>query len=258
MPPRPSLRMPPVHPDSYRDFLYPLNVFMLILSREEGAVPYLHYGLFESKGESIAAAQERSTQLLLDRLPPPPARLLEVGIGLGTTLSRLAALGYSATGITPDEAQIALVRQQHPTLDVKAVRFEDFASPERFDALFFQESSQYIDAAALFARASELASRIIVIDEFAMQPEGTLHRYDEFLAAAAGHGFPVTEELDLSRQAAPTIDYFLERIPRYRDVLAGELGLTNTQLDDLVASGRAYADSYARGAFAYRLLQFTR
>src|SRR4051812_17622954 len=94
----------------YRDFYYPLNVFMHVLTKEEGRVDDLHYGLFESPDESIGAAQARSTELLLSRLPPPPARILEVGIGLGTTLDRLVRLGYDALGITPDAQQIAIAR----------------------------------------------------------------------------------------------------------------------------------------------------
>ena len=35
---------------AYRDFYYPLNVFMHILTHEEGAVRYLHYGLFDAGG----------------------------------------------------------------------------------------------------------------------------------------------------------------------------------------------------------------
>ena len=49
----------------YRDFYYPLNVFMHILTNEEGSVSYLHYGLFEREGEPIGEAQERSTSMLL-------------------------------------------------------------------------------------------------------------------------------------------------------------------------------------------------
>src|SRR6202022_2049667 len=90
-------------PLPYRDFYYPLNVFMHILMLEEGDVRYLHYGLFERGEDSIGVAQERSTDLLLAQLPPPPARILDVGAGLGTTLERLGQLGYDAEGITPDE-----------------------------------------------------------------------------------------------------------------------------------------------------------
>ena len=80
---------PPLGSDLYRNFLFPLNVLTHALVAEEGDVPYLHYGLFEGEGESIQRAQQRSTDVLLARLPPPPSRVLEVGVGLGTTFDRL-------------------------------------------------------------------------------------------------------------------------------------------------------------------------
>ncbi|MFL6248158.1 MAG: SAM-dependent methyltransferase [Thermoanaerobaculia bacterium] len=246
-------------PLAYRDFYYPLNVFMHILTHEEGDVPYLHYGIFESSDESLAQAQERSTEFLLSRLPGPPARLLEAGIGLGTTLHRLTTMGYEIVGITPDEKQIAVVRERYGDMvDARCVAFEQFPVSDRFDAVFFQESSQYIDAQALFAKARELTSHVIVLDEFALRAGGTLHRYDEFLAAAEEHGFRVSEELDLSRNAPPSIDYFTQRLPRYRERLIEDLGLTSQQVDELIESGQRYRQSYDDGTYGYRLLQFTR
>jgi SAM-dependent methyltransferase len=246
-------------PPPYRDFYYPLNVFMHILTAEEGDVPYLHYGLFEHENESIAIAQERSTELLLEHLPKPPALLLEVGIGLGTTLARLTRMGHSAIGITPDEKQIAMVRERYgDAIRVQCVAFEQFRSSETFDCVFFQESSQYIASDALFAKARELTRHVIVIDEFSMSDEGTLHRYDAFLAAAAANGFRVDEEVDLSQKAPPTVDYFLKRVPSHRGRLIADLGLTGQQVDDLLESGRTYLDSYRRGVYSYRLLVFRR
>lgn len=228
---------------------------MHILMHEEGDVRHLHYGLFERPGEALLAAQERSTELLLSRLPPPPARLLEAGIGLGTTLRRLLSMGYDAHGVTPDEHQIAMAG----ALPVTCTRFETFAPDAAFDAIVFQESSQYIDSEALFARAAALAPRVVVLDEFALQPlddPGALHSRADFLAAAARHGFAVTEEVDLSKQAAPTMDYFTHRIPAWRDRLIADLGLSSQQVDDLVASGATYRERYAAGIYGYRLFTF--
>ena len=97
-------------PLSYREFQYPLNVFMHILTLEEGEVRDLHYGLFERGDESLVEAQERSTALLLTQLPPPPARILDAGVGVGTTLARLVQLGYRAQGLTPDQARVQAER----------------------------------------------------------------------------------------------------------------------------------------------------
>jgi SAM-dependent methyltransferase len=238
-------------PPSYRDFYYPLNVFMHILTLEEGEVRYLHYGLFQSKGESIGQAQEHSTALLLEHLPPPPARILDVGCGLGTTVARLTAFGYDAEGITADAQQAAFARNSR----IRVARFEDFVSARQYDALLFQESSQYIDSQALFDRARDLTKRVIVLDEFGT---GTLHRLDAFLEAANAHGFHVTEEIDVSAKAMPTIDYFRARLPSYRQRLISDLGVTSQQVDDLIRNGEVYRSNYANGTYVYLLLRLER
>src|SRR5258708_21268339 len=98
----------------YRDFYYPLNVFMHILTHEEGGVDYLHYALFENANERIGAAQEHSTELLLSRLPPPPARLLPAGLGLATSLLPMAHRRYEVEGTTPHDKQTAIVPSRYP------------------------------------------------------------------------------------------------------------------------------------------------
>lgn len=244
--------------DTYRGFQFPLNVFMHVLSLEEGGVKYLHYGLFEDPDEPIAKAQERSTELLLSRLPAPPARVLDVGVGIGTTLARLTRLGYDAVGITPDADQASLVRAKYGD-DVNVVRvgFEKLF-PRPYDVVVFQESSQYIKAAELFAKAREITSNVVVLDEFATKPGGSLHLLDEFLRAAGAQKFRVAEDLDLSKRAAPTVDYFMNRLERYRATLVADLRLTNEQVDQLIASGAQYREAYAKGQYVYRLLRLTR
>lgn len=231
---------------------------MHILMHEEGEVAWLHYGLFEDADEPLARAQERSTELLLSRLPPPPAKLLEVGIGLATTLHRLTLLGYDVEGITPDAQQIAMARARYgDAVRVHLAAFETFAGTA-YDAILFQESSQYIDAEALFKRAATLTANVVVLDEFALQPVEGLHSRDAFLAAAARHGFEVIEEIDLSKKAAPTMEYFTHRIPAYRERLIADLHLTDAQIDHLVENGAKYRERYANGTYGYRLLRLAR
>jgi hypothetical protein len=249
-----------VPPPPYRDFYYPLNVFMHILSHEEPAVPYLHYGLFADPNDALRTAQERSTQLLRERLPPPPAKLLDVGAGLGTTLASLASSGYEMHGITPDDKQIAMIRARYDAAGVTCMRYEDLP-PEPFDAIYFQESSQYIAASDVFAKAEQMTSRVVVLDEFALRPvdvAGALHSLAGFLDAATGHGFRAIEEVDLTEAAAPTIDYFNARLARYREPLVRDLGITDAQVDELIANGVRYRELYRNGSYGYRLLQFRR
>jgi SAM-dependent methyltransferase len=249
-------------------FPFPLNVLVHVLLREEGRVSAMHYGVFEHDGESIVEAQERSTDLLLARLPPPPARLLEVGIGLGTTLARLIRRGYAADGLTPDPGQVSFARRRFgdaiPVVEAAFETFEsDDPSPNPYDAVLFQESSQYIDTDALFRRARALTrpgGALLAIDEFALRPvdlPAPLHRLDHFLAVANREGFRLEEDLDLSRQAAPTIAYFLERIPRHRTAIERELEVDGASIDALLTSGERYRDLYRSGAYGYRLLRFS-
>lgn len=246
----------------YRDFYFPLNVFMHILSHEEGAARYLHYGLFEREDEPILQAQERSTAMLLERVPSPPARILDVGVGLGTTVATLRRLGYDAEGITPDEEQIAAVENRYgDQVMVACAGFEEFTGRAPYDAVLFQESSQYIDTDALFNTAAAVTKHVIVLDEFAVGQidlPGALHDLGGFIEAAQARGFRKTEDVDVSPMAAPTIDYFMKRIPSYRESLVAELGLSPQQLDELISSGRRYRELYANGTYVYRLLQFRR
>jgi hypothetical protein len=63
---------------------------------------------------------------------------------------------------------------------------------------------------------------------------------DEFLAAAEQCGFTLTESVDLTSRAAPTIDYFIQRIPRYRSRIIGDLG--GPEAAQVILAERGYID----------------
>ena len=241
----------------YRDFYYPLNVLLHVLTLEEGDVRHLHYGLFDRADEAIGTAQERASTRILSQLPPPPARVLDVGSGVGTMLARLVRMGYDALGITPDANQIALIRKRYGNdLPLQCVRFEDLDVDTPFDVALFHESTQYIDSEALFAKAEKIARTLLVLDEFAMRPVEGLHRYDDFIAAAQRHHFSKAIDDDVSQQAAPTVDYFVPRLPRFRQRLIDDIGVTDAQIVDLIESGKRYRERYRGGEYGYRFLRF--
>lgn len=250
-----------------RGFAFPLNVYARLLELREGRVDYLHYGIFESLDEPVLAAQERASALLWQALPAP-CKLLEVGIGLGTTLSRLRAAGYQACGITPDASQVEFARQRHGA-DLPAVvsRLEDFEQQAgQWQAMLFQESAQYIHPMALFEAAQRLLwdgpATLVVMDEFALQRSAAghdgLHQLDHFCALAARMGWQLVQRTELSHKAAPTLDYLSRHTAAMQPRLMAELGVTTAELAGLDASNQRYQANYRQGVYGYALLRFER
>lgn len=255
---------------SSHDFSFPLNVYARLLELEEGRADYLHYGLFDDPKESAGAAQRCATELLWQHLPPP-CKLLDVGLGLGTTLQRLRAMGYASVGITPDTMQIAFARHRHGAdLPALPFRFEAFDQDAGcWQAILFQESGQYIDSIDLFERAAHLLTpegELIVMDEFRFADQTgdgdhraeRLHDLQYFLRLAQRFGFECQTQLDLSARAAPTVDWLLDRCQHHTDILKRELGVSDDQLAALQDSNRRYRENYARRYYGYFLLRLRR
>lgn len=250
-----------------RGFAFPLNVYARVLQLQAGRVDYLHYAAFEKPDEDVLLAQQRASDLLWRALPPP-CKLLEVGIGLGTTLARLQSSGYEVCGITPDAPQVTFARRRHGD-DLPAVvsRLEDFnEQPGTWQALLFQESAQYIAPLAIFEAAQRLlvpgSATLVVMDEFALRRESDehagLHQIDHFCALAARMGWRLVQRTDLSDRAKPTLDYLARHTRALAPQLVRELGVSADQLEQLDASNRRYRDLYEHGVYGYALLRFER
>jgi glycosyltransferase involved in cell wall biosynthesis/cyclopropane fatty-acyl-phospholipid synthase-like methyltransferase len=260
LPPRHSFHLS-LNPMRHAQFAFPLNVYAHLLVLDYGGFSYLHYGLFEPGLSDIAEAQECATALLFSRLPAPPCRILEVGIGTGATLARLVNTGYEALGITPETSQIDYAKSRHGAeLPAVASRLEDFSSAEKFDLLLFQESAQYITSPALFQKAAELlreGGEILLMDEVALREN--LHGLpwlDGYPSAGAAAGFALVERLDLSSHAAPTNAYIVDALGRHRQRLIDDLGLQADAIAGLIASARNYQQKYEDGRYGYCLLRF--
>lgn len=257
--------MAAVLPSPFKDLTFPLNVYAHALLLQEGKADYLHYGLFQNDKTSLQAAQQFSTDLLMARLPTPPCRILEVGVGLGTTFSLLHQRGYDVHGITPDAQQIAYM-QKSLGVDVSVSNhsLETFtAEPGSFDVILFQESAQYIEPLVIFNKALDLlplSGDLIILDEFALKYDearsARLHPLNNVVTLAERFGFELIERMDLSAMAAPTLDYLLQITAIHRKSLIKDLALTDEQLTQLDESNRDYLKKYVNGHYGYALLHF--
>lgn len=248
----------------YRNFIFPLNVYAHTLTLEEGRVEHLHYGLFEGAETRLSEAQHRLSQLAFARLPLPPCRVLEVGVGLASALVELRQRGYEATGIDPDPARISRAKLRFgDDLPVTCVRLEDFSAPaESFDVILYQQSAQQIFPLQIFSKSAELLAaggEILILDEFALKRtrpgKEKLPLLKDFIALAGRFGFEVVAQQDLSPVAAPTLEFFLAGVKKHHARLADELDLPTSSLDELILSLRADLEKHAAGHYGYALLR---
>lgn len=128
-----------------------------------------------------------SEQFLREQLPPPPARLLEVGCGQGELTTALSVAGYEVVGIDPAAPEGELFRR---------LKLEDLEEPgEPFDAVVAGHSLHHLrDLEAGLDKIVRLLrdEGLLVLDELAwdQMDESTLDwLYGQRHAlAAAGHG----------------------------------------------------------------------
>src|SRR5512145_1008403 len=67
---------------------------------------HYHMGLAPAEGEPLSRAMDRLISVCLARLAPG-SRVLDVGSGLGGTVTLLAQAGFRAVGVDPDWRAVA-------------------------------------------------------------------------------------------------------------------------------------------------------
>ena len=124
---------------------------------------------------------------LREQLPPPPARVLEVGAGAGELTTALSVTGYDVLGIDPAAPPGELFRR---------LLLEDLDDPGPFDAVVAQLSAHLLrdlDAAlervvALLAQDGVLAVELLAWERMDGRTAGWLLERRRALAADSGDG----------------------------------------------------------------------
>jgi len=235
---------------------FPLNVYAQALWKQEDELHYLHYGLWQ-ESLSLLQAQQAATEVLLNALPAAPQRLLEVGIGLGTTARRLTELGYDYTGITPDNHQILYCR--HRLSDLPKVPnflhtpFERFHTEEKLQLIIFQESAQYIRPENLLSGCHTLlekGGKVVIMDEFSAP-------VCKFIEQGL-NSFETLHYEDFTALDAPSITYLIKAIEKQRTEILYDLNISEARLEGLMRSLRQREQAYQQQNYFYKLLVLQR
>jgi SAM-dependent methyltransferase len=128
---------------------------------------------------------------VLERLPPVPARVLEVGCGEGVLARALAAAGHDVTAIDPEAPEGPLFRRS---------TIEELAEPGPFDAVVASRSLHHVDdleRALDRIEALLVPGGVLVVNDFAKErfdrPTATWYlERRQAAAAACGHAAPAS------------------------------------------------------------------
>jgi avermectin B 5-O-methyltransferase len=228
----------------------------------------LHFGYWDTTEDtsSLEQAEERFTELMIDKLQPKPAgRVLDVGCGMGTPAIRLAnASGNDVVGITVSHEQVkqagsraraaGLAHQvSFRHADAAALPFDD----DSFDSVWALESIIHMpDRARVLAEMARVVrpgGRVVLTDFFERAPIpehkrpavdsfyknwalGPMVRIDDYPVLVRAAGLRLVEVSDISVQVMKrTLEGIARRIAQDRKNIDDTLGADLTTDLDLSA-----------------------
>ncbi len=181
----------------------------------------LHYGYWDGLevcAANFGAAQVAYTDLLFERLPQEPCRILDIGGGAGETARKLTALGHKVEIVIPSAFLAGRCRENAPEAVVHEATFQEARLEGPFDVCLFSESFQYIPLDQGIAKCLTLLApdgRIVIADCFRSEEfssdkvhatVGGGHPIAAFRDLVQAQSLVVSQEVDITHEVAPSID----------------------------------------------------
>lgn len=216
---------------------------------------------------SAATLEPRiSSRLPLENLPPPPGRILVVGIDQGPLPDMLVERGYQVSLLTPDlkrfEFQGVSVRS---LCEAQRAALADFSDSEAgFDAAVFQETARYLNAVDLFNKASDLLrlnGRVLIIDEVGLKREAgdeiaSLPFLTYILAQAKRCGFDLVRRQDISDEAVLTLECLSKAFESRQDKNNEGLHVSEDLIRELTSILRRHRQEHEENRRGYLYLEW--
>ena len=244
----------------------PFNFYRLVFKRD-----HLHFGYWPENlpGLSLEEAQEKMFILLLSYFPEPPARVLDVGCGLGFSAALLAEKGYQVTAIAPSEELISYAKTQYGSekADYQNAEFLDesgqgFAA-DLYDIIFFQESLQYLHPIEnVFHQARRLLrpkGRIIFGDEVCLdrsiQSHTAVHHRSDIVTALSENGFRISSQKTVRENVLQTCNEVINRFTSHFDHVVQQIHAPDTagRLQFYLNGWKSQLQWYTRSQMGYEI-----
>jgi len=227
----------------------------------------LHFGYWseDRPGISLSQAQKVLTDLLLELFPPPPARILDVGCGLGSTAGQLSERGYEVVAIAPSQELISFAEQHHPGpryLPCGFLEDNQFLDTQHYDLILFQESLQYFpQLVPVFQKAKRLLTaqgRMVFCDEVSYSPltrdKSAVHSAREIERCLGEAGFYIHSHKRIGPQVIQTCREILRLFKEKKELLIKIFG---ADIEDLInhyfQGWKRQLDWYSTGYFGYEV-----
>ena len=195
----------------------------------------LHYGYWE-EGEKLKEegtkltldclrdAQRKYTDTLIAAIPENVKSILDVGCGIGDVSRALSKLKYNVTAISPDRNHAKYFENQLSKLTFLQTKFEDLNIDNKFDLILMSESQNYFPTEIGFRQCTTLLSPkgyLLVSGMFrkdsGSEIEEVPNTIEDYVKIAEKHGLALMENVDITRNILPTIDFVYESMRNYVD-----------------------------------------
>lgn len=237
----------------HRHLAFPRNVYIHATLIDEARLEDCHYGVYAAPRMPLVEAQHMHVKMMIGELPKPPARVLVVGFGVGSTVRALRKIGHRPSVITSDvnEARIANRNPIEGVTVVEEALERRRPSKPPFDAVFAREVGPQLDVVTLMRSAhAQLGKggRLVLAEELPVEVTKEIGKVAQVL------GYSVAKSRSLGEAAAPTLDHYTAMINKHRSQLKIELRMSDDGIDQFL---RAIADrkrSFKTGKLDYLMM----
>ncbi len=193
----------------------------------------LHYGYWEESEkpkeegtkltlECLRDGQQKYTDMLIEAIPKNVKSILDVGCGIGDVSRALSKLEYDVTAISPDSNHAKYFENHLSELTFLQTKFEDLDIDSKFDLILMSESQNYFPTEIGFRQCTTLLlpkGYLLVSGMFRKDSDSEIaevpNTIENYAKAAEKHGLLLIENVDITPNILPTINFIYESMENY-------------------------------------------